>query len=49
MNENFAADEKLYRAVYPSGMYWKENGQLSSAAFLSKSIRKFISGGNYLI
>ena len=37
MNENFATEEKLYRAVYPSRMYWKENGQLSSAAFLSKS------------
>lgn len=36
MDNTFANDEKLYRAVYPasySQMYWKKDGSLSSAAF----------------
>lgn len=35
MNENFNADEKLYRAVIPSDMFIKEDGSLSSAAYKS--------------
>ena len=40
MTEQFDAYEKLYRAVYPPNimsMFWKENGQLSSAAFKDKN------------
>ena len=33
MNNQFAADEKLYRAVLPLDMFWKKNGKVSSAAF----------------
>lgn len=36
MDNSFKADEKLYRAVYPpeiQDMYWKNNGEVSSAAF----------------
>ena len=36
MDDTFFPDEKLYRAVYPPevrNMFWKENGQVSSAAF----------------
>lgn len=37
MDNNFFDDEKLYRAVHPASymqMYWKNNGSISSAAFL---------------
>ena len=40
MDENFPDDEKLYRAVYPPNLrelFWKEDGTLSSAAFLDKN------------
>lgn len=36
MDDTFFPDEKLYRAVYPpevKDMFWKGNGQVSSAAF----------------
>ena len=36
MDNQFKADEKLYRAVYPPevmNMYWRRDGRLSSAAF----------------
>lgn len=36
MDDNFESEEKLYRAVFPPEkreMFWKSNGQLSSAAF----------------
>ncbi len=36
MNEIFCSDENLYRAVYPPEVrdfYWKNNGEVSSAAF----------------
>ena len=36
MDNTFAPDEKLYRAVYPPetvAMFWRKDGSLSSAAF----------------
>ena len=36
MNNSFLSHEKLYRAVYPDAMFWKANGKISSAAFLSR-------------
>ena len=33
MNANFALTELLLRVVRPDGVYWKEDGTLSSAAF----------------
>jgi len=39
MDNNFPLEEKLYRAVFPPEireMFWKENGKVSSAAFLDK-------------
>ncbi len=39
MTEQFDELEKLYRAVYPPEimpMFWKENGEISSAAFKDK-------------
>ena len=36
MDKTLKTDEKLYRAVYPPevrDMYWKNNGEVSSAAF----------------
>ena len=39
MDRRFEAGEKLYRAVYPPSvaeLFWKENGQISSAAFADK-------------
>ena len=36
MDSLFEPDEKLYRAVYPDAIFWKDNGDVSSAAFLSK-------------
>lgn len=36
MDNNFAEEEKLYRAVWPPGhpmMFWKKDGSISSAAF----------------
>jgi hypothetical protein len=40
MTEQFEMFEKLYRAVYPPEimpMFWKENGELSSAVFKDKN------------
>ena len=39
MTEQFDSDERLYRAVYPPEimpMFWKENGEISSAVFKDK-------------
>ncbi|MBQ7635815.1 MAG: hypothetical protein IJS80_00770 [Lachnospiraceae bacterium] len=39
MKEQFEINEMLYRAVYPPEimpMFWKENGELSSAVFKDK-------------
>ena len=36
MDNNFSLTEKLYRAVLPTDMFWKDNGKVSSAAFLSR-------------
>lgn len=39
MNDYFYECEELYRAVYPPSimpMFWKENGELSSAVFKDK-------------
>lgn len=39
MNQDFDSKEKLYRAVYPPeicDLFWKSNGELSSAAFSDK-------------
>ncbi|MCQ2504389.1 MAG: hypothetical protein MJ103_04070 [Saccharofermentans sp.] len=39
MTEPFEAGERLYRAVYPPEimpMFWKENGEISSAVFKDK-------------
>ncbi len=39
MTEQFDIHERLYRAVYPPEimpMFWKENGELSSAVFKDK-------------
>lgn len=39
MTEQFDLSEKLYRAVYPPElmpMFWKENGEISSAVFKDK-------------
>ena len=40
MTEQFDKFERLYRAVYPTNimpMFWKENGELSSAVFKDKN------------
>lgn len=40
MTEQFDPYEKLYRAVYPPEimpMFWKENGEISSAVFKDKN------------
>ena len=39
MTEQFDIYERLYRAVYPPEimpMFWKENGEISSAVFKDK-------------
>lgn len=39
MTEQFESFERLYRAVYPPeivSMFWKENGEISSAVFKDK-------------
>ena len=36
MDNHFEPDEKLYRAVLPDSVFWKLNGSVSSAAFLSR-------------
>lgn len=36
MDIDFPNEEKLYRAVQPFDMFWKENGTVSSAAFHDK-------------
>ena len=37
MNDLFTKEERLYRAVRPDSLFWKENGKLSSAAFKDKN------------
>ncbi len=40
MKEQFEAHEKMYRAAFPPGimpLFWKENGEISSAAFKDKN------------
>lgn len=37
MDEHFDNNEKLYRAVKPEGIYHKDDGSLSSAAFKSSN------------
>ena len=39
MTEQFEVNEKLFRAVYPPeimSLFWKENGEVSSAVFKDK-------------
>ena len=47
MDAHFEPDEKLYRAVYPDVMFWKDNGKVSSAAFLSRKGGCSVDRGNY--
>ena len=47
MDAHFEPYEKLYRAVYPDDMFWKENGKVSSAAFLSKKGGCSVDRGNF--
>lgn len=47
MDDHFEPDEKLYRAVYPDAMFWKDNGKVSSAAFLSRKGGCSVDRGNY--
>lgn len=47
MDSNFTDDELLYRAVYPpehSKMFWKDDGHVSSVAFLDKNGLSFERG-----
>lgn len=47
MDSKFDAEEKLYRAVYPASMFWKGNGKVSSAAFLSRRGGCSVDRGDY--
>ena len=47
MDTHFNPDEKLYRAVYPDAMFWKENGKVSSAAFISRHGGCSVDRGDY--
>ena len=47
MDEHFEPNEKLYRAVYPDAMFWKDNGKVSSAAFLSRKGGCSVDRGDY--
>ena len=47
MDAHFEPDEKLYRAVYPDAMFWKDNGKVSSAAFLSRKGGCSVDRGYY--
>ena len=47
MDSLFELDEKLYRAVYPDAIFWKDNGNVSSAAFLSKRGGCSVDRGNF--
>ncbi len=49
MTERFEADEKLYRAVFPPDImpiFWKENGEISSAVFKDKNGLSVERAGN---
>ena len=46
MDAYFSDNEKLYRAVFPDSMFWKDNGQVSSAAFISKKGGCSVDRGN---
>ena len=37
LNSVFLPDERLYRAVRPDSIFWKEDGSLTSAAFKDKN------------
>lgn len=47
MDSHFEPAEKLYRAVYPDSMFWKNNGKVSSAAFLSRRGGCSVDRGDY--
>ena len=47
MDSLFEQYEKLYRAVFPDSMFWKRNGQVSSAAFLSRRGGCSVDRGDY--
>ena len=47
MDALFEPAEKLYRAVYPNSMFWKSNGKVSSAAFLSRHGGCSVDRGDY--
>ena len=47
MDTHFKPHEKLYRAVFPDSMFWKRNGQVSSAAFLSRHGGCSVDRGEY--
>lgn len=36
MDNSFETNERLFRAVIPNDMYWKENGEPASAAFKTR-------------
>lgn len=49
MTEQFEVNEKLFRAVYPSEimpLFWKENGEVSSAVFKDKKGLSVERAGN---
>lgn len=49
MTEQFDVSERLYRAVYPPEimpMFWKENGEISSAVFKDKKGLSVERAGN---
>lgn len=47
MDKYFEPDEKLYRAVFPDALFWKLNGRVSSAAFLSRKRGCSVDRGFY--
>ena len=47
MDTQFNLDEKLYRAVYPDAMFWKDNRKVSSAAFISRRGGCSVDRGDY--
>ena len=49
MDASFSPHEKLYRAVFPDTMFWKNNGKVSSAAFLSRKGGCSVDRGDFRI
>ena len=52
MTEQFDIYERLYRAVYPPEimpMFWKENGEISSAVFKDKRGLPVVVAGSNLV